>query len=263
MGRPRTGGVFSTLPQYAMYAKENLGKHRAPTLRNVDLRPTPGFVKAYGHNGYFKSLEAVVHFYNTRDVLPEAGKVTDPKPGINCWPAPEVSANLNKEELGDLKLTPAKRRRRGIHENPFGWLQAPGVAVNLHRLAAQLPAKPVGWSGVSTGANRSDLLNCPFKTHLWPSLTAEIARATQAKPITCRTLYHPSHLEPYQTGQHPSCHAEEDPKACPFQVPTDIQHRGTPNTTHVSALPTNIRSLCLRPHSCTKMAWMVCPSTAA
>jgi cytochrome c peroxidase len=65
-------------------------------------------VKAYGHNGYFKSLEAVVHFYNTRDVLPEAGKVTDPKPGINCWPAPEVSANLNKEELGDLKLTAAE-----------------------------------------------------------------------------------------------------------------------------------------------------------
>ena len=105
---PGLAEFLGTLPQYAMYAKENFGKHRAPTLRNVDLRPTPGFVKAYGHNGYFKSLEAVVHFYNTRDVLPEAGKVTDPKPGINCWPAPEVSANLNKEEMGDLKLTPAE-----------------------------------------------------------------------------------------------------------------------------------------------------------
>jgi cytochrome c peroxidase len=24
-----------------------------PTLRNVDKRPYPTFVKAYGHNGYF------------------------------------------------------------------------------------------------------------------------------------------------------------------------------------------------------------------
>jgi cytochrome c peroxidase len=41
-----------------------------PTLRNVDKRPDPGFVKAYGHNGYFTSLKAIVHFCNTRDVLP-------------------------------------------------------------------------------------------------------------------------------------------------------------------------------------------------
>jgi len=25
-------------------------------------------VKTYGHNGYFQSLEEIVHFYNTRDV---------------------------------------------------------------------------------------------------------------------------------------------------------------------------------------------------
>ena len=48
------------------------GKQKVPTLRNVDLRPEKKFVKAYGHNGYFKSLEEIVHFYNTRDV-PGAG----------------------------------------------------------------------------------------------------------------------------------------------------------------------------------------------
>ena len=33
-----------------------------PTLRNVaKTRP-------YGHNGYFKTLYDIVHFYNTRDV---------------------------------------------------------------------------------------------------------------------------------------------------------------------------------------------------
>ena len=34
---------------------ENMGRFQVPTLRNVDKRPYPEFVKAYGHNGYFKS----------------------------------------------------------------------------------------------------------------------------------------------------------------------------------------------------------------
>jgi len=67
------------------------GKHKVPTLRNVDLRPFPDFVKAYGHNGYFKSLEEIVHFYNTRDV--------------EEWPAPEVPMNVNTDELGNLGLS--------------------------------------------------------------------------------------------------------------------------------------------------------------
>ena len=41
---------------------------KAPSLRNVDQRPYPGFVKSYMHNGVFKSLEEVVHFYNKRSV---------------------------------------------------------------------------------------------------------------------------------------------------------------------------------------------------
>ncbi len=69
------------------------GKHKVPTLRNVALKPTKGFVKAYGHNGYFKSLLEIVHFYNTRDV-PGAG-----------WPLPEVAANVNTTEMGNLGLT--------------------------------------------------------------------------------------------------------------------------------------------------------------
>jgi cytochrome c peroxidase len=68
------------------------GQQKVPTLRNVDLRPGKKFVKAYGHNGYFKSLEEIVHFYNTRDV-PGAG-----------WPVPEVAANVNTTELGNLGL---------------------------------------------------------------------------------------------------------------------------------------------------------------
>ena len=68
------------------------GMHKVPTLRNVALAPTNHFIKAYSHNGYFKSLWEIVHFYNTRDV-PGAG-----------WPAPKVAENVNTTELGNLHL---------------------------------------------------------------------------------------------------------------------------------------------------------------
>jgi cytochrome c peroxidase len=56
------------------------------------------------HNGYFKSLNEVVHFYNTRDILPRCG-ANDPREKVSCWPAPEDATNLNHRQLGDLKLT--------------------------------------------------------------------------------------------------------------------------------------------------------------
>lgn len=80
----RTAG-FAT----AVYEAE-LGKHKVPTLRNVDARPSQDFVRAYGHNGVFKSLEEIVHFYNTRDV--------------EDWDAAEVQVNVNPF-IGDLGLT--------------------------------------------------------------------------------------------------------------------------------------------------------------
>jgi cytochrome c peroxidase len=79
-------------------------KFQVPTLRNVDMRPAPDFVKAYMHNGYFKSLKQVVHFYNTRDVLPVC-KTGDSGEKLTCWPQPEDSTNMNKRQLGNLKLT--------------------------------------------------------------------------------------------------------------------------------------------------------------
>jgi cytochrome c peroxidase len=99
------GGFLKTVPRFAHRAGENLGKHRVPTLRNADLRPRPDFVKAFMHNGALKSLEEVVHFYNTRDALPACGELGDPRPGDNCWPAPEVAQNVNRDELGRLGLS--------------------------------------------------------------------------------------------------------------------------------------------------------------
>jgi len=61
------------------------GKFRVPTLRNVAV------THPYMHNGVFKTLFNVMAFYNTRDLA--------------AWPTPEVSANVNIEEMGDLGLT--------------------------------------------------------------------------------------------------------------------------------------------------------------
>lgn len=88
---PGLGGFLETRPEWESMAEENYGKHKVPTLRNVDKRNGEDFPKAYMHNGVFKSLKEVVHFYNTRDV--------------ESWPPPEVAENVNTDELGDLGLT--------------------------------------------------------------------------------------------------------------------------------------------------------------
>ncbi len=46
-----------------------MGRMKVPTLRNVDKRPGEGLLKAYGHNGYFKSLEDIVFFYHWRAAM--------------------------------------------------------------------------------------------------------------------------------------------------------------------------------------------------
>jgi cytochrome c peroxidase len=83
---------------------QNESRFQVPTLRNVDKRPTPQFVKAYGHNAYFKDLKTIVHFYNTRDVLRRC-QPDDEGEGKTCWPAPESTANLVTGVVGRLGLT--------------------------------------------------------------------------------------------------------------------------------------------------------------
>ncbi|MCB9899272.1 MAG: hypothetical protein H6825_14805, partial [Planctomycetes bacterium] len=97
---------------------------KVPTLRNVDKRPGPGFVKAYMHDGAFKSLEEVVHFYNTRNLTTVEGELIDftrddPYEGLQgrpLWPPPEVispTSLINPAgvpgaeggEVGNLQLT--------------------------------------------------------------------------------------------------------------------------------------------------------------
>lgn len=63
------------------------GKFKVPTLRNISVSAP------YFHNGSFATLRDVVRFYNRRDL------------NTGEFDAPEVSQNVNTDELGNLKLT--------------------------------------------------------------------------------------------------------------------------------------------------------------
>lgn len=76
------GGVLNDPAYY--------GHFKVPGLRNVAL------TAPYFHNGFFQTLEEVVHFYNKRDVEP--------------FPAAEVPETVNHVELGDLKLMPQEEK---------------------------------------------------------------------------------------------------------------------------------------------------------
>lgn len=82
------------------------GKFKVPSLRNIAL------TKPYMHNGFFEDLTLATEFYNSRDINPE-------------WSTPEVAENVNKEELGDLKLS--KQEVQDIvaflHTLTDGWQQ--------------------------------------------------------------------------------------------------------------------------------------------
>jgi cytochrome c peroxidase len=78
------------------------GLFKTPSVRNVDMRPSPTFVKSFMHNGVHKSLQEVVHFYNTRNIAVNANGqqvafdlTKGPPVGYTpLWPAPEVLDNV-------------------------------------------------------------------------------------------------------------------------------------------------------------------------
>jgi len=68
---------------------ENDGQFKVPSLRNAAISAP------YFHNGFFNSLEELVHWYNIRDSATMAG----------IFPPPEIDGNVNHEELGKLHLS--------------------------------------------------------------------------------------------------------------------------------------------------------------
>ena len=102
---------------WRQYAPTVDGQMQVATTRNVALTPPqcptteapgPYFQKGFFHNGYFKSLKQVVHFYNTRDVYPFNVTSGHCPPGtiekVTCWPMPEVPNNIDMT-TGKLGLT--------------------------------------------------------------------------------------------------------------------------------------------------------------
>jgi cytochrome c peroxidase len=93
------------------------GLFQTPTNRNVDARPTPTFVKAYMHNGVFKSLAEVVHFYNKRNIAVDANgnevafdlRNGPPAGTTALFPPPEVLDNVQNV----AGLTPAQAAAAG------------------------------------------------------------------------------------------------------------------------------------------------------
>ena len=121
-------------PDWLSLAPTVDGQQQVMTARDVALTPTqcptteagqvdangkaiPYFQKGFFHNGYIKSLKQLVHFYNTRDSVPNpngnttyAFKVTSgncPAGTVErdtCWPQPEVLQNIDMT-TGALGLT--------------------------------------------------------------------------------------------------------------------------------------------------------------
>jgi cytochrome c peroxidase len=93
---------LDTNPTFQAQAANFIGTFQAPTLRNVAALPAPGATRTFMHNGFFSSLLLIVHFYNTRDVLPRC--IGNTGVGVTCWPAPEVAAN-ETTLIGNLGLS--------------------------------------------------------------------------------------------------------------------------------------------------------------
>ncbi len=102
---------------WRQYAPTADGQMQVSSVRDVALAPPqcptteapgPYFQKEFFHNGYFKSLKQVVHFYNTRDKY--AYPVTSghcpagTTEKVDCWPIPEVPNNIDTTS-GNLGLT--------------------------------------------------------------------------------------------------------------------------------------------------------------
>lgn len=104
-------------PGLAGHSGLGQGSVKTPTVRNVDKRKGKGFIKAYTHNGWFKSLESLIHFYNTAAIgretaesygvtrCPEDIKTEKDALANICWPAPEWGNGGGAALIGNLGMS--------------------------------------------------------------------------------------------------------------------------------------------------------------
>jgi cytochrome c peroxidase len=118
-----------------------VGKHKVMSLRNVAV------TAPYGHNGVFATLEQITHFYNTRDTLGAVADNNDPGFGTTGWPPPEIPVNVNRDELGDLGLTPEEESdlvafMRTLTDNYPSWGRDPTVPPGTPSPFSETPFPP-------------------------------------------------------------------------------------------------------------------------
>jgi cytochrome c peroxidase len=167
------------------------GLFKAPSLRNADQRPAPGFVRAYMHNGVFKSLAEVVHFYNKRSVAtnaagrevafdwrqgPPAGFTPlFPPPENMAFPAnvqnlaaltpaefdalhppPDADVTTKNGQVGNLQLTPAEEADlvSFLQTLTDGYMKPRAVPPDWSFILKDLPSPPV--SGAFAEQLRAD-----------------------------------------------------------------------------------------------------------
>jgi cytochrome c peroxidase len=113
------------------------GLMKAPSMRETDQRPYPTFVKAYMHNGVFKSLPEVVHWYNKRNIAVDANgnevafdlRNGPPAGTTRLFPPPEVLDNAQNV----IGYTPAQAAANGT----AGVVAGNGQVGNLQLTASQ------------------------------------------------------------------------------------------------------------------------------
>jgi cytochrome c peroxidase len=116
------------------------GMFKATSLRNTDQRPSPDFVRSYMHNGVFKSLEEVVHFYNKRNVATNSigqEKAVDLSAGppagstsTSIFPPPEsMEFPANVQNIAGI--TPAEFTAQHPRPGDEGAIAANGQVGNL------------------------------------------------------------------------------------------------------------------------------------
>lgn len=110
IGLPRNMAIpGNPVADLGLGAKEGIpateiGKHKVKSLRNIDLTPP------YGHNGIFKTLDDIVHFYNTRDVLKKVKDNNSPEFAKTAWAPPEIASNMNTTQIGNLGLSTVEEK---------------------------------------------------------------------------------------------------------------------------------------------------------
>jgi cytochrome c peroxidase len=103
-------GQLNPDSQWIELAPKFDGKFQVPTLRNVDMRPSPDFVKAYMHNGYFKSLKDVVHFcQGAKQEIPAKRSRAGRHPKIQPTSTRDNSATLGRQTRKRTILSLSRR----------------------------------------------------------------------------------------------------------------------------------------------------------